>query len=94
MSENDFSQIPVLRRGRIVGSLNESIVYASIVKDPSIRSRPAREIMGKPFRYVDIETPVRLLAPMITAESPAVLVRDFPNDRTFILTGYDVLAAL
>ena len=56
-----------VRRGRIVGSLNESIVYASIVKDPSIRSRPAREIMGKPFRYVDIETPVRLLAGMITA---------------------------
>ncbi|MGZ5967502.1 MAG: pyridoxal-phosphate dependent enzyme [Polyangiales bacterium] len=94
MSENDFSQIPVLRRERIVGSLNESNVYAAIVKDPSIRKKSVREIMGSPFRYVDIETPVRLLASMITAESPAVLVRDFPADRTYILTGYDVLAAL
>ena len=43
---------------------------------------------------VDIETPVKLLAAMITPESPAVLVRDFPADETYILTGYDVLAAL
>jgi predicted transcriptional regulator len=50
--------------------------------------------MQKPFRYVDIETPVKLLASMITPENPAVLVRDFPADRTYIITGYDVLAAL
>jgi len=54
----------------------------------------AASIMQKPFRYVDIETPVKLLGPMISAESPAVLVRDFPADKTYILTGYDVLAAL
>ncbi len=94
MSENDFSQIAVLRQERIVGSLSESSVYSSIVNDSSIRKKSVREIMGRPFRYVDIETPVRLLASMITPESPAVLVRDFPANRTYILTGYDVLAAL
>lgn len=94
MSENDFSQIAVLRHERIVGSLSESSVYTSIVNDSSIRKKSVREIMGRPFRYVDIETPVRLLASMITPESPAVLVRDFPANRTYILTGYDVLAAL
>lgn len=94
MRENDFSQIPVLRSGRIVGSLSESHVYARIVEKPSLRSEPVSSIMQKPFRYVDIETPVRLLGPMISAESPAVLVRDFPADKTYILTGYDVLAAL
>jgi cystathionine beta-synthase len=94
MRENDFSQIPVLRAGRIVGSLSEAHVYARIVDEPSIREKPVRSIMQRPFRYVDIETPVKLLASMITAENPAVLVRDFPADRTYILTGYDVLAAL
>jgi cystathionine beta-synthase len=94
MRENDFSQIPVLRSGRIVGSLSESHTYARIVDDPRVREQPVRSIMQKPFRYVDIETPVKLLATMITPESPAVLVRDFPADETFILTGYDVLAAL
>jgi cystathionine beta-synthase len=94
MRTHDFSQIPVLRNERIVGSLSESSLYGAIVRDPSIRQKPVRDVMGKPFRYVDIETPVRLLAGMITAESPAVVVRDFPANRTYILTGYDVLAAL
>ncbi len=94
MRENDFSQIPVLRSGRIVGSLSEAHVYAKMIDDPKIREQPVRAIMQRPFRYVDIETPVKLLAGMISAESPAVLVRDFPADETFILTGYDVLAAL
>lgn len=94
MREGDFSQIPVLRAGRIVGSLSETHVYGRLVADPSLRTQPVRTIMQKPFRYVDIETPVRLLAGMITPESPAVIVRDFVADQIFILTGYDVLAAL
>ncbi len=94
MSKHDFSQIPVVADQRIVGSLSESQVYARMIEDPSIRTKPVRSIMQKAFRYVDIETPVRLLAPMITAESPALLVRDFPAGKTYILTGYDVLAGL
>lgn len=94
MRENDFSQISVLRQGRIVGSLREADVYSRMISDEKIREQPVRSIMQKPFRYVDIETPVKLLAGMITPESPAVLVRDFPANATYILTGYDVLAAL
>ncbi|MFN9811529.1 MAG: pyridoxal-phosphate dependent enzyme [Deltaproteobacteria bacterium] len=94
MRENDFSQIPVLRQGRIVGSLSEAHVYSRMMSDDKIRTEPVRQIMQKPFRYVDIETPVKLLAGMITPESPAVLVRDFPANATYILTGYDILAAL
>jgi cystathionine beta-synthase len=94
MRENDFSQIPVLRSGRIVGSLSEAHVYSTMIDDPKVREQPVRAIMQKPFRYVDIETPVKLLASMISPESPAVLVRDFPANQTYILTGYDVLAGL
>jgi cystathionine beta-synthase len=94
MRKNDFSQIPVLRSGRIVGSLSEAHLYGSMVSDADIRHQPVRKIMQKAFRYVDIETPIKLLAGMIHPESPAVLVRDFPADKTYILTGYDVLAAI
>jgi cystathionine beta-synthase len=94
MTGNDFSQIAVLRDQRIVGALSETHAYAAIVKDPAIRKEPVRAIMQKAFRYIDIETPLPLLAKMITPESPAVLVRDFPADKTYILTSHDVLAAL
>ena len=94
MSENDFSQIPVVHEQRIVGSISESHVYARMVKEPAIRDAQVKTVMQKAFRYVDIETPVTLLANMITPESPAVLVRDFPADKTYILTGYDVLSVI
>lgn len=94
MNENDFSQIPVTQEQRIVGSLSASHAYSAIVKDPSITAEPVRAIMQKAFPYVDIETPVQLLAPMITPENPAVLVRDFPANKTYVLTGYDVLQAM
>jgi hypothetical protein len=50
--------------------------------------------MQKAFRFIDIDTPVELLAPMITAENPAVVVRDFKAGKSYILTGYDVMTAL
>ena len=94
MSKHDFSQVPVTRDQRIVGSLSERHVYARMVEDPKVRHAAVRDIAQRAFPYVDIETPVELLAPMITAENPAVLVRDFPADKTFLLTGYDVMSAL
>ena len=47
--------------------------------------------MQPAFPFVDISTPVDLLATMITPQSPAVLVRDFKSDKTFIITRSDVM---
>ncbi len=94
MTENNFSQITVKQDQRIVGSLSETHAYACMVQKPSIRHEPVGQIMQKAFRFIDIETPVTLLASMITPENPALLVRDFPADKTYILTGSDVLTAI
>ena len=94
MAENDFSQITVQQDQRIVGSLSETHAYACMVRDPKVRREPVSKVMQKAFRYIDIETPVSLLAPMITPENPALLVRDFPADKVYILTGSDVLSAI
>jgi cystathionine beta-synthase len=94
MAENDFSQITVKQDDRIVGSLSETHAYACMVRNPGVRNEAVSRIMQKAFRFIDIETPVTLLATMITPENPALLVRDFPAGKTYILTGSDVLAAL
>ena len=91
MGEHNFSQMAVTKEERIVGSLREAHAYGSIVRDPQVRHQAVRAIMQPAFPYVDIETPVELLAPMITPENPAVLVRDFVAGKTYLLTGYDVL---
>jgi cystathionine beta-synthase len=94
MAEHDFSQISITHDGRLVGSLNETHLYNELVSDPGIKSEPVESIMQHAFPFVDISTPVSLLATMITPATPAVLVRDFKTDKTFIITRSDILRAL
>ena len=94
MSEHDFSQISVTKDGRLVGSLNEARLYAEFVRDPELRGQPVESIMQPAFPFVDISTSVTLLATMITPENPAVLVRDFKTQKTFIITRSDIIRVL
>ena len=94
MSEHDFSQISVTKNGRVIGSLNESHLYGEFVRDSELKKKPVEAIMQPAFPFVDISTPVQLLSTMITPENPAVLVRDFKTDKTFIITRSDVIRVL
>ncbi len=94
MSERDFSQISITRDHRLVGSLTEAHLYETLRTTPSVKQDPVRSIMLPAFPFVDVSTPVDLLSTMITAENPAVLVRDFRTEKTFIITRSDVLRVL
>jgi cystathionine beta-synthase len=94
MGAHDFSQISITLDKRLVGSLNETHLYARILADPSIKQHPVESIMQPAFPFVDISTPVDLLGTMLTPESPAVLVRDFKTDKTFIITRSDIIRLL
>src|SRR5689334_12292543 len=94
MGEHDFSQISITRDKRLIGSLNETHLYSQLVADPSVKSQPVEIIMQPAFPFVDISTSVELLATMITPANPAVLVRDFKTDKTFIITRSDVIRVL
>ncbi len=94
MTENDFSQIPVMRAGRLIGSINEGRLYGALVKDPTIRTNPVESIMQPAFPFADISTGIDALASMLTSENPAVLVRDFKSDETYVITRSDIVRAL
>jgi cystathionine beta-synthase len=94
MAEHDFSQISVTRDNRLVGSLNEPQLFAQLVKDQEVKTKPVEAIMEPAFPFVDISTPVDLLSTMIAPGSPAVLVRDFKTDKTFIITRSDLIRVL
>ena len=94
MGAHDFSQISITHDKRLVGSLNETHLYARILEDPSIKQQPVESIMQPAFPFVDVSTPVDLLGTMLTPESPAVLVRDFKTDKTFIITRSDIIRLL
>ncbi|HXD15645.1 MAG TPA: pyridoxal-phosphate dependent enzyme [Vicinamibacterales bacterium] len=94
MSDHDFSQISVTRGGRVIGSLNESHLYNEFMRDAEVKHKPVEAIMQPAFPFVDISTPVQLLSTMITPENPAVLVRDFKTEKTFIITRSDIIRVL
>ena len=94
MSEHDFSQISITRDGRLVGSLNETHLYQELVGQPDVKGQPVERIMQPAFPFVDISTPIDLLSTMITPATPAVLVRDFKTEKTFIITRSDIIRVL
>ncbi len=94
MTEHGFSQVPVTSNGRIVGSISETGLYAEIVKNPEVKRGPVEALMQPAFPFADISTALDSLAGMLTPENPAVLVRDFKSDETYIITRSDVIQAL
>jgi cystathionine beta-synthase len=94
MGEHDFSQISITRDKRVVGSLNEAHLYDQLVRSSEVKRQPVETIMQPAFPFVDISTPVELLSTMITPANPAVLVRDFKTDKTYIITRSDVIRVL
>jgi cystathionine beta-synthase len=94
MGEHDFSQVSITRDKRLVGSLNEAHLYDQLVGRPDVKRQPVETIMQPAFPFVDISTPLELLSTMITPANPAVLVRDFKTDKTYIITRSDVIRVL
>jgi cystathionine beta-synthase len=94
MTEHAYSQIPVTADGRLVGSVHEGHLFDQIVVSPELLKGPVETIMQPALPFADISTGVDALAGMLTAQSPAVLVRDFKSDETYIITRWDVIKAL
>jgi cystathionine beta-synthase len=94
LTENAYSQIPVTADGRLVGTVAESYLYSEIVKNPDVLHGSVEAIMQPALPFADISTSVDALAAMLTPDSPAVLVRDFKLDATYIITRWDIIKAL
>ena len=94
MSEHDFSQISITRDNRLVGSLNETHLYDELVRDPDVKSAAGRVDHAAGVSVRRRLDAGRAAATMITPQNPAVLVRDFKTDKTFIITRSDVIRVL
>lgn len=94
ITEHSISQLPVTADGRVVGSVNENLVFSKIIGDPEIVSKPVSSIMTEALPFVDASTPIDTLKTMISKSDDAVLVKDFKQDRHYIITRYDLVKAL
>lgn len=90
MLAHNFSQLPVVSDGRIVGSIFENKVMSFLLDSPEKKNNKVEEIMSAALPFVDITTPVDTLSKMVSGEYEAVLVKDFKRDRTYIITRSDL----
>lgn len=91
MRQKDISQIPVLDRGKPVGSVNDSDLMAKAMEKPTFLDSPVSAVMQPSFPVVNIDSPIEEVVKFMTAKhNPAVLVED-QQKITGIVSRYDVI---
>jgi len=93
MNTWDVSQIPVVENGEPVGTLLENTLMTRALAQPALLDRPVREVMDQALPVVEAHVSTDRLAPMLTRESPAALVRK-DGKLVGIVSRYDVLQQL
>ena len=93
MRNFDISQIPVMKDGQFVGSIDDSHVYQLLVENPSLKDAPISSIMSPAFPVVQKNTTVEEICKLISKQVPAVLV-ELENGKFHIVSRYDVISAM
>lgn len=93
MRNKYVSQIPVVKDGKVIGSLNENRVLFTILDDPQLKDSPVSNAMNDPFPFVLPSTRIDVISKMITKDNPAVLVQN-KDGQLDILTKYDLIGVL
>ena len=94
MKQNDVSQLPVLAKDDVIGSITESALLEHILNNPLENTEKSiSEIMSNAFPMVDMDMSIKELNKYISKNNPAVLVKDFNGDM-HIVTQYDIIQAL
>ncbi len=91
MKEKDISQLPVVDKETIIGSVTESAVLTHLLENPLKNTEDQiKSIMGTPFPLVAEDLPVKNLTRYISKEMPAVVAKDKAGNM-HILTQYDII---
>ena len=93
MRKFSISQIPVLRDGVFVGSLDDTHTYQLLIEDQSKLNAPISSIMQKPFPVVKPGASIEEISKLIDKSTPAVLV-ELGENKFQIITKQDVIAAI
>jgi len=90
IEQYDVNQIPVFRGADVAGTLYDSDLLRAALQDPAVLDRPAESLMAAALPIVSSDLPVGEVTRLLTAGTPAVLVRH-GGALTGILTRFDML---
>jgi predicted transcriptional regulator len=95
MRKHGFSQVPVRRRGQLVGAISErtlSDLFSTSDQPETLGRKRIEEIMGDPFPQVPETTPIKVASALLQF-APAVMVLR-AGEPVGILTKSDLLKVL
>ena len=93
MRKFGISQIPVMRDGSFVGSLDDTKVYQLLIEKPELKDAPISGIMQAPFPVVGEDAGLDQVSKLITKDTAAVLV-ELAEGGYHIITRHDLIAAI
>ena len=93
MRKFGISQIPVMKDGKFVGSIDDSQVYKLLVENTELKDAAISSIMNEAFPIVTSNTHLEDVCKLINKNTPAVLV-ELPNGEHQIVTRYDIISAM
>ncbi len=93
MRKYSISQIPVMKDGKFVGSVDDTQMYQILIDQPELKDAPISSIMKDAFPMVKEGTHIDEICKLINKNTPAVLV-ELNNGKHHIVTRYDIISAM
>jgi cystathionine beta-synthase len=76
LTEEGMSQLPVLDKGEVVGTVNEALLMQRLYRDPSVAARTVAEIMAPPLPVLDVSAGLDEVYLQLSGGAAAVLVSE------------------
>jgi len=93
MTQYNISQIPIVKNGTFVGSLNDNSLFAQLLENPDLKTVAVEKVMDPPFPMVAGSATIEEIAPKLDKNTNALLV-DLGSEEVHIVTKHDVLGAI
>jgi cystathionine beta-synthase len=93
MNKYNISQLPVSEKGKIIGSLNDSHLFARLMENNDIRHKKVKQVMQPAFPVVGEKASIEEVSKLITKDNNAVIVSDMGGNQ-HIITKHDIIEAV
>ena len=90
INEHNISQLPVIDKGKSVGSIEENNLMSAVLEKPAMFDAPVSALMQQPFPKVHIDEQINAAISLLSKKLHAVLVEE-DGKIVGILTSYDVI---
>ncbi len=91
IKENDVSQLPVLDRGKPVGSVHDHDLMTTVMEKLALVDSPVSTVMGPSFPSINIDSPIEDVIRLMTSKKNSAVLVEEDQKIMGILTRYDVI---